>query len=134
MIISLNNLETSMPSVMQAITFCTACKYFRGSLWTSGRRRRVLWKRYHDHTPLARAIHHYRSSPTSLLLLSAIVRHENGERSRYQLLLYTDITPPSHSLAHAHVVVRVVEDKCRANAGSIAPCCNPSSPTAGELC
>ena len=42
MIISLKSLETSIPRVMQAMTFCTVCKCFLGSLWTSGLRRRLL--------------------------------------------------------------------------------------------
>ena len=42
MIISLKSFETLMPSVMHAITFCTAWRYLRGSFWTSGLRSSTL--------------------------------------------------------------------------------------------
>lgn len=42
MIISLKSFETLMPSVIHAITFCTAWRYLRGSFWTSGLRSSAL--------------------------------------------------------------------------------------------
>lgn len=42
MIISLKSFETLIPSVMHAITFCTAWRYLRGSFWTSGLRSSAL--------------------------------------------------------------------------------------------
>lgn len=76
MIISLNSLETSIPRVIQAMTFCTAWRYRLGSFWTSGLRNRALSKvawestSYHVFFTLTSAPSLHFSSPPDPTLLA----------------------------------------------------------------